>query len=464
MRHVLGVLGVLAAGVLLVVSAAMNWRFGFYLGTTELDGFIYGSASAAADVMKALIPFLIVAAWRNKMWSQMAASAVVWLVVTAYSLTSALGHAALNRQDTAGQRVAQATAYANLQSDLERAKQQLAWVPQHRPAATVQSELSGMEAQKAFGWTKGCTRVKGRFQRNFCKGFTALKAELGSALQATKLEQRIADTQSTLASMDGAGPKAADPQAQILAKLTGFVMPGISVEDVQTGLAVFIALLLEVGSGLGMYIAFAQWRIGERRGTVGPALTTADPSSRPVATASPVILPATPEVAVGAPANDEPALAPVVAGANDNADATGLARVMAEATKDAEAVLRSPVVETTETTTPEKEITGEKLEATNRLDDEDDLSDVQKFIAERTVASSGSRVSSFVLFSQYRQWAKQRNMRKIKHGEFKRECRDSGLLIDHAAADKSAAVTFRGIAMKDVTGATNSPAFERKAA
>lgn len=57
MRHVLGVLGVLAAGVLLAVSAAMNWRFGFSLGRTELDGEIYGAASAAADCMKALVPF-----------------------------------------------------------------------------------------------------------------------------------------------------------------------------------------------------------------------------------------------------------------------------------------------------------------------------------------------------------------------------------------------------------------------
>ena len=42
MRHALGVLGVMAAGVLLLVSAAMNWRFGYQLGTTEFDGFIYG--------------------------------------------------------------------------------------------------------------------------------------------------------------------------------------------------------------------------------------------------------------------------------------------------------------------------------------------------------------------------------------------------------------------------------------
>lgn len=107
MRHVLGIFGILAAGVLLAVSAAMNWRFGFSLGKTEMDGQIYGAASAAADCFKALVPFFLFAAIRNRMWSQAAASVVVWVVVTAYSLTSALGHAALNRQDSTGQRAVQ---------------------------------------------------------------------------------------------------------------------------------------------------------------------------------------------------------------------------------------------------------------------------------------------------------------------------------------------------------------------
>ena len=43
-RHALGVLGVVAAGILLAVSAAMNYRFGFSLGKTALDGQIYGAA------------------------------------------------------------------------------------------------------------------------------------------------------------------------------------------------------------------------------------------------------------------------------------------------------------------------------------------------------------------------------------------------------------------------------------
>src|ERR687895_345760 len=130
MRHALGVLGVLAAGVLLAVSAAMNWRFGYSLGKTELDGFIYGSASAAADCLKALVPFFFFAAMRNRMWSQAGPPPLGWGLVTAYSLTSALGHAALNRLDTTGQRAIEAQSYKDHRADLKRAEDQLGWIPQ----------------------------------------------------------------------------------------------------------------------------------------------------------------------------------------------------------------------------------------------------------------------------------------------------------------------------------------------
>ena len=37
MRHVLGIAGVTAAAVLLIVSAAMNWRFGYTLGKSDFE-------------------------------------------------------------------------------------------------------------------------------------------------------------------------------------------------------------------------------------------------------------------------------------------------------------------------------------------------------------------------------------------------------------------------------------------
>lgn len=273
MRHALGVIGVLAAGVLLAVSAAMNWRFGFSLGKTEFDGLIYGSASAAADCLKALVPFFFFAAVRNRMWSQAAASALVWVVVTAYSLTSALGHAALNRMDSTGQRAIEAQSYQDMRADLERAKEQLTWVPQHRPAAVVQSEIDTRKNSREWQWTEGCTKVTGPKGRAFCGEYNGLVAEFASAEQAQKLETRIAEIQAELSKVDsGVVMAEADPQAAVLTKLAGIFMPSLTVEDVQTALTIFIALLLEVGSGFGMYIAFSQWRLYDRDAPAAPAM------------------------------------------------------------------------------------------------------------------------------------------------------------------------------------------------
>jgi hypothetical protein len=273
MRHVLGVLGVIAASILLAVSAAMNWRFGFSLGKTEMDGQIYGAASAAADCFKALVPFFFFAAIRNRMWSQAAASAVVWVVVTAYSLTSALGHAALNRLDTAGHRAVEAATYKDLRSDLKRAEDQASWVPQHRPAQAVQSEIDGLKNQRAWTWTKGCTEVNGRFNRDYCQQFHTLSSEMASAEQALVLTKRIAEIKMELGKTEGVSVMSeADPQAAVLAKLAGMVLPGVKVEDVQTALTIFVALLLEVGSAFGMYVAFAHWNLYERRVPEAPEM------------------------------------------------------------------------------------------------------------------------------------------------------------------------------------------------
>jgi hypothetical protein len=284
MRHVLGALGVIAAGILLAVSAAMNWRFGFSLGKTEMDGQIYGAASAAADCFKALVPFFFFAALKNRMWSQAAASSVVWVVVTAYSLTSALGHAALNRLDTAGQRAVEAASYKDLRSDLKRAEDQASWIPQHRPAMTVQSEIDGVKNQRAWTTTSGCTEVNGRFTRDFCQKYHTLNAELASAKQATELGSRIDGIKAELAKTEGVSVMSeADPQAAVLAKLSGLLFANIKVEDVQMALTIFVALLLEVGSAFGMFVAFAYWNIHDRRRV--PAEVPAVVTAVPVATA-----------------------------------------------------------------------------------------------------------------------------------------------------------------------------------
>lgn len=391
MRHLLGALGVLAAGVLLAVSGAMNWRFGYSLGKTELDGLIYGMASAAADGMKALVPFFLFAAIRNRMWSQAIASVIVGVVVTAYSLTSALGHAALNRFDTAGQRALAADTYKDLRADMQRAQEQLSWIPQHRPEAAVESEIANSKNQKAWGWTNGCTEVTGKSGRAFCGQYHALTAELASAKQASSLEARISEIQAKLGDANGTAAMAeADPQAAVLTKLAALVMPGVKIEDVQTAMTIFIALLLEVGSTFGMYIAFSQWRLYDVKAPAAPKMAEVA-STAAAAVAVPAAQPAPAQIS-------KPR-----SGANDNSVAAPQ---------------------------PQRLVAPE--------------TDVERFYRENVETQDGSSLTATALYEEYCAWCEQQEKEPLALPTFGREFGELGV----QKAKVAGRVRYIGIALR----------------
>ncbi len=392
MRHVLGVLGVIAAGVLLAVSAAMNWRFGFSLGKTELDGQIYGAASAAADCFKALVPFFFFAAIRNRMWSQAVAASVVWVVVMAFSLTSALGHAALNRLDTSGQRAVQAASYKDLRSELKRAEDQMSWIPQHRPALSVQSEVDGLKNQRAWTWTKGCTDVNGKSNRDYCQQFHALSAELASAQQSEVLGKRITALKGDVVKSDSSGTvmSEADPQAAVLTKLAGLVGFVMKVEDMQTALTIFIALLLEVGSGFGMYVAFSTWRLADREAPSAPQM---------MPTMATAVAAVTTPVAAAMRIGRQPA----AASANDNRNVT-------------------PVVQ--------------KLVAPE--------TDVERFYKERIETTDGSSLTATALYEDYCDWCEVQEKEPLALPTFGREFGELGV----QKAKIAGRVRYIGVALR----------------
>lgn len=266
MRYVLSLFGVIAGIVLLLVSAAMNWRFGFSLGKTELDAQIYGAASAAADGLKALLPFFVLWAMRQKSFVQVIAGVLLWCVCSAYSLTSSLGFAAINRADTMGAREAQATQYGDLRTELKRIREKLSWVPQHRSVGEIEADLKSVMARPVKGrrnrtlgtvghLTKQCAKVDWRTQAA-CNEVLNLRKELAVAQQAATLEKQIADVKAQLIPISTQSQSVvnggADPQAVMLSKLTG-----VDKSVVQIGLIILVALLVELGSGLGLFVAFA---------------------------------------------------------------------------------------------------------------------------------------------------------------------------------------------------------------
>jgi len=312
MRHALGVLGVLAASLLLAVSAAMNWRFGYSLGHSELDSQLLGLASAASDCLKALIPFFLFAALRNRQWSQAAAAGLLWGVCLTYSFTSALGFSAINRADTTGQRVAEAAAYGDLRTELDKTRESLNWVPQHRPADMVAQEVEVQKQNRRWDMSKSCTDATTGPSKTFCSGYFQLLAELGAGQKADKLQARIDEIRGKLstAATGVALATTVDPQVDTLSNLSGQTKA-----IVQTSLILMVALLVELGSSLGFYVVFSNWKIYETKKQVPVPAPKAETVAAPimVAPAQQVV----PAVAIEAPA---PAL-PLAAIANDNRQA-----------------------------------------------------------------------------------------------------------------------------------------------
>ena len=266
MRHVLGIAGVTAAAVLLLVSAAMNWRFGYTLGKSEFESQLYGGASAAADCFKALLPFFIFAALRNRSYSQALGGALLFAVCFSYSLTSSLGFAALNRADITGLRVLKVETHADLRADLERSREELKSLPARRPVGTVAGEIEAFKQNGRWLSSAGCADATAVKSMSYCEGFFKLKAELAIAEQSDKLEGKISQLTSRVSELDSAAAaKATDPQSQMLASLTGR-----STEEIQLGLTLLIALLVELGASLGFYTAFSYWRIFDVKGLPAP--------------------------------------------------------------------------------------------------------------------------------------------------------------------------------------------------
>ncbi|MGE3708492.1 MAG: hypothetical protein AB7G35_02380 [Hyphomicrobiaceae bacterium] len=342
---------------------------------------------------------------------------MVLVVVTAYSLTSALGHAALNRMEVSDTRKQEAQVYTDMRSDLERAKSQLSWIPQHRPAASVAAEVDGLKARREWGWSDSCQSPKSRTTREFCKQYVALSSELASAQQAAALEKRIASIQAKLAHAEGGHVMSGgDPQAIVLARLAGIVFPDVKVEHVQTALTVFIALLLEIGSALGMYIAFSQWRLHERAAPMAPAM-------RNIATVAAI----EPEPAV--PAAKVTAQRPRVA-SNDNRSLP----------QPAQAQTAQP---------------SNKLVAPEN--------DVQLFYKERIETQDGSSLTATALYEDYCEWCEEHKKEPLALPTFGREFGDLGVQKSKIAGR----IRYIGISLKSGTEHEEDkkpPTFDVKAA
>ena len=250
--------GLVALGFI-AVSTVMAARFGWSLGSSEIDRWLYGTAGGLADVLKALLPLFIVAAWVGRQYMRVTLATAAFLVFTGYSLVSSFGLAAIQRADKLGEHTAVAAVYEDRKREVDRLLAQRGQLPAFVPA-TAEAVKAAQDAVDAAEKSRAdeC-RSRGRFCRQRETEEAGKRSDLGTVManheltkQAARIDSAIEAARAKLGSIDTRVAKSeADPQAAAISRLTGG-----NEELVRTGLHAMIAILVELGSGLGLYLVF----------------------------------------------------------------------------------------------------------------------------------------------------------------------------------------------------------------
>ena len=248
----LSYIGILCSLAAIIASMAMNYAFMYEQGKTPLESEIYGWLSVAFDGLKSILPILIGAAFAAGKYFKGVIGSIIFTALLGFALLSAVGFAAGNRGAVVGVREAVTSQYKAATESLKVSRGLLASIKTKRASEAVSANMGALRQDKRWRSTKGCTDTTAKASIVFCKNYFAVKAEYADAKEAEKLRIEIGKLNALITDLkkQGAG-KAADPQAGIIARL---LPENFAIKDIQDGLVMFVALLVEMVAAFGLYL------------------------------------------------------------------------------------------------------------------------------------------------------------------------------------------------------------------
>jgi hypothetical protein len=246
------VLGSALALALSGISIACCYVFGTHLAP-GYEGQLYGVLGGVADALKAILPLAIGAAISAGQKQRAIAGIILFLAFSAYSFTSELGLYALGRDAMASEAAAGKESFADLKQDRAKIAARLKELGPQRPAGSVRGDVAALKAQRYWQTSNECAAPSWSLERDLCAKIEKLQGEVASAEEAENLRLKDDALATRLERMDvAAALRSTDAQAESLSRLTG-----ISAASIKDGLAIMVALLIELGSGLGLWVTTA---------------------------------------------------------------------------------------------------------------------------------------------------------------------------------------------------------------
>jgi hypothetical protein len=273
----------LAVLACVAASAVFAWRFGWTRGAAEVDRWIYSGGAVALDLLKSTAPLLAVQAGHARKVPQAIAAwfAFVWL--TAFSLMCASGLTATQLAEKFANQSVASTAQTSQQATLDRlvsTRKAMPVVPPTSEEALAAANDAVTTAVNQRAVECGANNEK---RGPFCKQREADERTARERAAATasnravaekidELDAKIATAEEALSNVDvKAAAMLVDPQAASMAKAIG-----ADQEPVALVLQVILAVSIEIGSGLGVWLAFGHSRMAE------PRTIDAPPTTRPI--------------------------------------------------------------------------------------------------------------------------------------------------------------------------------------
>ncbi len=235
------------------ISITCCFVFGQHLAPGN-EGMLYGVLGATADAFKALLPLLITAALMARHRVRAIAGIVMFAVISLYSFASEIGLYALSRDAVSSSAGADKEAWQSLKTERERIQKRLAGLGEAiRLPDAVRADIAGQKQGTAWTSSKECTDATAATSRTFCAGLERLKGELATAEEAAQLRVQDTNLGAKLAGVNLASAmRSADAQSESLARFTG-----LAPATIRDALALIVAVLIELCSGLGLYVATA---------------------------------------------------------------------------------------------------------------------------------------------------------------------------------------------------------------
>lgn len=251
MRQIVVTVSAGAALAFIAASCLMNYVFMTSLGKSGFEQQIYGAVSVAISAFIALLPTVVLWAYHERRFMQIAVAVPVFVAFIAFSLSSAVGFSAKNRGAEAEDRSAATRHLEDVRQEIADAEARRKALGSPRPAGVVREALHGMEQDRNWSWSRQCDNAVAAGERTFCQKYFDTKAESARAVDLSSIESKIERLKTEARGYEAkGGGREADTQTAVLASLLG-----VPANIVERDMTLFLALLVEVGAATGLYLA-----------------------------------------------------------------------------------------------------------------------------------------------------------------------------------------------------------------